>query len=73
MAGTFFGRERLSMPKVCAALLEEFRLSLVPPGEARAGERTAVLRRLPLSPTLSPLVPRGERETGAFLHLVNCV
>ena len=41
-------------------------LPLPPPREERAGERRAILMGLPLSPALSPLVPRGEREeTGA--------
>src|SRR5229473_7327687 len=30
--------------------------------EERAGERSRVFIGFPLSPTLSPLVPRGERE-----------
>jgi hypothetical protein len=35
---------------------------ILPPREERAGERRVVFPRFPLSPTLSPLVPRGERE-----------
>src|SRR5216117_4041150 len=39
------------------------RLPLLPPREERAGERRVVCpTRKPLSPTLSPFVPHGERE-----------
>jgi hypothetical protein len=39
------------------------RLPLLPPREERAGERRAVgPNRKPLSPTLSPFVPHGEKE-----------
>jgi hypothetical protein len=46
-------------------------LPLLPPREERAGERRVILLVagvwksiwIPLSPALSPLVPRGERES----------
>src|SRR5438477_11150441 len=42
-------------------------LPLFPPREERAGERRVVCsNRNPLSPTLSPFVPHGEREKTGF-------
>ena len=43
------------------------RLPLLPRREERVGERRAVGFRIHPSPALSPLVPRGERETNRFL------
>src|SRR2546426_10922617 len=37
----------------------------------RAGERRVVFPGIPLSPTLSPLVPRGEREKICVRGLTN--
>src|SRR2546426_4882250 len=37
----------------------------------RAGERRAAFPGIPLSPTLSPLVPRGEREKNCVRGLTN--
>jgi hypothetical protein len=64
------GSELRSYDLLTGTFLERLALGslpLLPAGEERAGERRAVEdAELPLSPTLSPLVPREEREENAL-------